>query len=416
MADCTFPTGADDRQSRLLATLERLTAIEAVDLKGALDEASQLVAEALGADKVDAFLHDPTKETLVAVGTSNTPMGRLQHAIGLERLPVANGGRVVRVFQAGEPFITGRSDQDPDELIGVKEGLGVRSTLATPFEVNHELRGVLSVVSAMPDRFGEEDLRFLSTAARWVGMLAHRAELVERIARDAAEQARRLAAEELVMILAHDFRAPLAPVQGRLDFIRKRAEREGRERDVRDAALALRALQRLERLINDLLDVSRIEQGAFALAPKPTDLAELVQQTADTLANDQAPARVLAPEELIVEIDPERIRQALENLISNAHKHSPDGVPIELVLGSETRADGEWATIIVRDLGPGVPAELLPNLFSRFGRGSGGSGLGLGLFIAREIAKAHGGALALVSPPGQGAAFQLSLPIAQPGA
>ena len=416
MADSTFPADADSRQSRLLATLERLMAIEAVDLKGALNEASQLVAEALGADKVDVFLHDPTKDTLAAVGTSNTPMGRLQKATGLDRLPVANGGRAVHVFQSGESFITGQTDQDPEELIGIKEGLGVRSTLATPFEVNRERRGVLSVVSAKPDRFGEEDLRFLGTAARWVGMVAHRTELVERIARDAAEQARQGTAEELVMILAHDFRAPLAPVQGRLDFIRKRAEREGRERDVRDAALALRALQRLERLINDLLDVGRLEQGIFALLPKPADLTELVRQTADALASEQAPTKVLAPDELIVEIDSERMRQALENLISNAQKHSPEGVPVELTLGSETRADGEWATVIVRDQGPGIPAELLPNLFSRFGRGPGGSGLGLGLFIARQIAVAHGGALELVSPPGQGAAFQLSLPMTQSGA
>src|SRR5919199_2744273 len=83
----------DPEQDRLLVTLERLLALEATDLGDTLRRTCDLVAEALGADKVDVFLHDPATETLAAAGTSDTPLGRRQHALGLDRLPLANGGR-----------------------------------------------------------------------------------------------------------------------------------------------------------------------------------------------------------------------------------------------------------------------------------------------------------------------------------
>ncbi len=104
------PNG-DER--RLLDTLEHLLDIRATDLKGALDEASDLVAEAVGADKADAFLLDPASTTLVAMGTSDTPMGRQQHRLGLNRVPVANSGRAVEVFQTGDSYRTGHADEDP---------------------------------------------------------------------------------------------------------------------------------------------------------------------------------------------------------------------------------------------------------------------------------------------------------------
>src|SRR4051794_26907372 len=88
-------TQVPSNTARLLATLEQLLAIEIVDLSAALDRACQLVAEALSADKVDAMFHDPTTDTLVAAGTSPTPMGQKQRAIGMHRLQRANGGRGV---------------------------------------------------------------------------------------------------------------------------------------------------------------------------------------------------------------------------------------------------------------------------------------------------------------------------------
>src|SRR3954454_5995006 len=108
------PVGDD----RLFDTLVRLHGIISPELRPALGEAATLVAEALEADKVDVFLYEPASDSLVALGTSQTPMGRRQHELGLHRLPLSNGGRSVVVYKTGEPCLQLRADEDPDELPG----------------------------------------------------------------------------------------------------------------------------------------------------------------------------------------------------------------------------------------------------------------------------------------------------------
>ena len=398
-------------ESSLLSTLERLLEIEATEVKGALDQASDLVGEALGAEKVDSFLYDPGIDTLVAVGTSSTPLARRQREIGMDRLPVSNGGRTVEVFQTGGSYITGRAHEDGGVLPGIKEGLGVRSMVAVPFEVAGERRGVLNASSTRLDAFDADDLAFLQAVARWVGIVVHRAELVERIARDTAEQARRIAAEELVTVLAHDLGNHFTPLKARIDLLRTRARREGRQADLQHAEEAGAALARLRNLVTDLLDVGRLEQGIFALSPEPMDLAALAHETAEVLETRDSPIHVRAPEDLPVLADPDRVRQALENLLTNAIKHSPHGVPVSLEVREEARDGSRCAVLEVRDEGPGIPGDVLPRLFTRFSAGPGSTGLGLGLYLAHSIAHAHGGALTVQSSPGHGAIFRLSIPL-----
>ena len=395
---------------QLLRTLERLLAIRATDLPGALTEASQALAEALGADKFDALLHDPASDSLVALGVSDTPMGRRQRAIGMDRLPLANGGRLVEVYRTGTSYLTGRAEADPAVLRGFVEGLGVRSMLGVPLDIAGARRGVLHVASGEPERFGQADLAFLEAVAGWVGMVAHRAELIEQLTAAAAERARRATADELVAALAHDLRNPLQAVAGQLGMIRTRARREGHERNLEGAEAGLAALARVERLIGDLLDASRLEGGLFALSPRPVDLCALVAETVQELQTDGTPIAVHGPEEVPALVDPARLRQALGNLLANAVRHSPKGAPVEVAVATEAREDGAWATIAVRDGGPGIPAELRPRLFERFAAGPDSRGLGLGLYLARGIAEAHGGTLALDGTGPTGTTFQLALP------
>src|SRR5438270_9813059 len=121
---------ATQRQDRLLTTLEGLLELPATEVTTTLNQVAQLVAEVLLAEKVDVFFYDQAKETLVALGTSDTAMGRKQRAIGMERLPLANGGCTVEVFLTGTSYLTGHADQDPHELVGIKVGLGVQSDMA----------------------------------------------------------------------------------------------------------------------------------------------------------------------------------------------------------------------------------------------------------------------------------------------
>src|SRR5688500_3746757 len=103
-----------ENHSRALVTLERLLAIPAAELPVGLAYATDAVAAALRADKVDAFLYDPTRDTLIAVGSSHQPLSALQHKLGLDVLPIANGGRVAFVYKTGETYVTGRLDLDEE--------------------------------------------------------------------------------------------------------------------------------------------------------------------------------------------------------------------------------------------------------------------------------------------------------------
>src|SRR5947209_17278203 len=105
-----------DNSNRLLETLERLLAIPAAELDNALSYACNAVGDALHADKVDAFLYDDSRDCLVALGTSSTSLSTLQKKLGLDVLPVSNGGRVVYVYKTGNTFVTGHLTDDPEEL------------------------------------------------------------------------------------------------------------------------------------------------------------------------------------------------------------------------------------------------------------------------------------------------------------
>jgi len=397
------------RQDRLLTTLESLLELPATDVNSILNQAALLVSRVLAAENTAAFLYDDATNALVALGTSDTPMGRRQHAAGMGRLLLVHGGRLVEVFQTGVPYLAGHADQDSEELVGVKVGLGVKSEIATVFEVEAQHRGVLLASSSTPEFFSVQDLRFLQAVARWVGIAIHRAELVERQREAAVEQGRRLAAEELLTIMAHDLRNYLTPLKGRLERLERRARREGRGQDLHDATATFNILNRLGRVISDLLDVARLNQGIFTIHPQPINLVDLVQQVVPAFSRPETPIHVHAPQEVVLSADPDRLRQVLENLLANAVKYAPDHTPIEVQVDRERRADGLWMLLTVSNTGPGILAELRQHLLRPFVAGMTSTGLGLGLYLANRIAAAHRGTLTVDSPQGQGVQVTLAL-------
>ncbi len=369
-------------------------------------------ATTLGADKVDAFLYEAERDTLAAIGSSTQELSRLQKSLGLDRLPLANGGRVVEVYRTGKSFLHGHVDEDAEELRGIKEALEIRSSIGVALVVGGERKGVLMLSSQQPERWGREHLRFAETVARWVGTLAYHASLVAEIERNAAAQGRQAAAEELVTTLAHDLRNFIHPIDVRLQLVRHRAEIDSRERDLSDADKARASLARLNGLVNDILDVARIGHGALLIDPRPHDLTRLVREIAATLSTPQQPILCMATEDVVVVIDAARIRQCIENLIGNALKHSPQSASVNVVVTRSVKDDDtEQALVEVVDEGPGVSPTLRPRLFQRFATGDARKGLGIGLFLARQIAVLHGGDLTLESHTGKGARFRLTLPL-----
>jgi len=186
------------KPDRLLATLQRLLELSAVTVTETMQQVAQLVAQALGADKVDIFLYDSEHDCLTALGVSTTAMGAKEKAIGLDRLPLEQGGRAAEVYRNGQSYWSGQVKQDVQELPGIKEELGIQSEMLVPLCVETKRRGVVLASSSHPDFFRKQDFHFLEAVTNWIGVVLHRAELSELHAREQTEQSRRLAAEEIL--------------------------------------------------------------------------------------------------------------------------------------------------------------------------------------------------------------------------
>jgi two-component system, OmpR family, sensor kinase len=372
-----------------------------------LRQGVQLVAEVLAAENVEVFFHDAASDSLVALSTNDASIGWRQHATGMDRLLLVNGGHVVEVFLTGIPYLSEHTDEVSEDLVG----RGVKSEIATVIEVETQHRGVLLASSYTLQFFSEQDLHFLQAVAHWVEIVIHRAEAIERIRQEVIEQDRRMAAEELLTIMAHDLRNYLTPLKGRLYLLEKRAHCEGREQDMHDAAAASNTLRLFSRVISDLLDVARLNQGIFTIHPQPLNLVDLVQEVVLAFSGAERPIHVHAPYHVVLCADPDRLRQVLQNLLANAAKYAPRHTPITVQVNRERRTDGVWALLTVSNEGEGIPPRLRSQLLQPFVAGETSTGLGLGLYLANRIAAAHYGTLTIDSAPGQGVQVTLALPL-----
>src|SRR5207237_567217 len=156
-----------------------------------------------------------------------------------------NGGRVVWVYKTGHSFLTGHLTADAEELRGVKEGLKIESKIGVPLELGGSRRGMVMIASLKRDFFSETDVRYAESVVRWVGVLAHRAELAETMRRNAVEQSRRALAEELVAVVAHDLRNYLTPIELRLEWLRRVAARDKQDEALRELENTARSVSRL---------------------------------------------------------------------------------------------------------------------------------------------------------------------------
>jgi signal transduction histidine kinase len=318
------------------------------------------------------------------------------------------------VYESGNTFVSGRLGDDSEELRGVRGGLGIQSEIGVPLVINGRRAGMILIASQQPDFFQPKDVEFAESVAQWVAMVAHRAELVQEITFNAMEQGRRKVAEELITVLAHDLRNYIAPIHARLHLLHTRANRQNRPEDSRDADLALKGVDRLTRLISAILDVARLDQGIFQIETQPVDLGGAAREMSKAMATPDHELVVNIEDDVIVAADPHRLQQCMDTIISNAIRHSPDNAPVRLVVKKRNREQRVFGILEVHNEGPGIPVDLMPRLFDRFARGPESQGLGLGLYMAKRIAVAHGGELTAVSPIGEGACFSLRLPCYEP--
>jgi excisionase family DNA binding protein len=242
-----------------------------------------------------------------------------------------------------------------------------------------------------------------------------RALAAEKAARAEAEAALRVR-EEFLSIASHELRTPITVLGAQAQLSLRRLERNGQLEPER-VAQALRTMgtqaDKLTKLVNQLLDISRLNGGRLQLDQAPTDLAALVDQVVASTRSltDKHSLSVTAPASFQCEVDALRLEQVLTNLLDNAIKYSPDGGSVEVVLAQTSASTVE---VSVRDHGLGVPVEKRDRIFERFfqAHGNGHSGMGLGLYVCRHIVELHGGQIRAEFPEDGGTRVSVVLPIA----
>jgi signal transduction histidine kinase len=291
--------------------------------------------------------------------------------------------------------------------------LGIRSRVVAPLNVGARTIGLISVGRQEHDAFLDHEVELMSLLGRLVASAVQNIHAFEA-ERRTVEELHRLSAlrADFVSLVSHELRGPMAAVVGAARTLQHRWRELKPEQ--REAFLTLIGDEttRLASLVADVLDTSRIEAGTFSYRFSDVDLAGVVRDTVTTasLAQDEVPIELEVAPVAPVRGDVERLRQVVGNLVDNAVKYSAEGDAVRV---SVTQHDGT-VSVVVADSGPGIAEEDQALIFEKFGRASRGQvkpGTGLGLYIARAIAQAHGGSLDVRSAPGEGATFTLSIPV-----
>ncbi len=281
--------------------------------------------------------------------------------------------------------------------------------VVAPLLTRHRALGAITFISfGARQEYGSEDLALASDVARRAALALENAHLYQQAQR--ATQAR----DDVLALVSHDLRSPLGTVHMSASFLLELLATPGSTPPF-EAQLntIIRSVTRADRLIGDLLDVSRIESGTLEVKRDPLDAGSLMTETLEEhkqIAEEKGvelAGQWSAPPVMIAG-DRDRISQLFSNLIGNAIKFTPEGGVVTV-----SAAQGPaMVAFSVTDSGPGIAAEHLPHLFDRFWQANKAtrSGAGLGLSIARGIAEAHGGYLAVESVAGAGATFTFGIP------
>ncbi len=305
------------------------------------------------------------------------------------RIPVG-GGFAGRIAADRRPVIL--PDVDHAHVLNpILREKGIKSLLGIPLIVQDIVTGVLHVGTLAPRDFGDDDVQVLQLVAERAALAIEKARVHQEMVR--LDQMKL----SFVAIASHELRTPATSVYGLLTTLRARGDELTPEVRVELEETAWYQSDRLRRLIEQLLDLSRLDARAIEVQPQPIvlerTLADLI--TDDDVFVDVDPALAAVADPLVIE-------RVVTNLIANARQHGRPPVHIR------AEARDRHLRISVTDAGAGVPQQLVPRLFERFEHGSG-SGTGLGLAIAKAYANAHGGDL-YYEPGPWGTRFDLVLP------
>ena len=370
-----------------------------------LDEQGQLV-------RVAGKHVDPVKEKVLGDLRRRYPP-RLMQA---EPADDFSTGRATLVPIVTEEHLA-RIAESPEQLRIYRE-MGFKSAMILPLHTGGRLLGIIILASAESSRhYDPYDLTMATDLARRASLAIDNARLFHR-----AQQAIQIR-DEFLSIAAHELKTPVTALLAFAQMLHRRMLREQTtgERDQHAVRVIVEQTERLSRLIALLLDLSRIETGNFNIARREVDIGRMAQQTVEqmqsTLQADGSRHTLTfegANDPLTVLGDDLRLEQVLQNLLQNAVKYSPGGGPIHVRVDRRN----EEVAIAIADQGIGIPAGAQAQLFQRFYRADNVAawqigGLGIGLYLVKEIVAHHDGRIEVASQEGQGSTFTVYLPLAE---
>ena len=387
-----------DRLARLQAVTD--VALTNLSLDGLLDELVVRVRDILDADTCAVLLMDEERTAVVA-----------RAAAGLEeeveagvRIPLGRGF-AGRIAAEARPVVID-DVAHADVLNPILREKGLTSLLGAPLIVRGRVLGVIHVGSLVHRVFSPEEVDLLQTAAERAALGLERAILHDRLI--ALDRIR----DRFVAIASHELRTPTTAILGSARTLEARAGQLSAEQESTLRSMLAAQAQRLATLVEQLLDLSRLETHGVELRRERRRVVELVESTlAEMSPGDRALVDVVVDGGLEVDADPLAFERIVSNLVWNALRH---GAPPVVV--TATVANGTFG-LVVADAGDGVPDDVRSRLFEQFTRSveaAGKPGSGLGLAIARSYAQAHGGELVLEQSDDHGARFRLVLPVASP--
>jgi PAS domain S-box-containing protein len=414
--DISDQVRAEQETKKNLENLELLISIgrtisEKLDLQSILQKLTDITTRLTGAE-FGAFFYnmvDSRGESYMLFTLSGAPRE------AFEKFGMPRNTAVFQMTFNGEGIL--RSDdirQDPRygknaPHKGMPEGhLPVVSYLAVPvISPSGDVIGGLFFGHSQPRRFSADHEKLLAGIASQAAVAIDNAKLYEEIKTLNSRK------DEFIGVAGHELRTPITTIKGYLQLLETQAS-EGMIKDFTEKAL--RQVNKLNRLITDLLDITRIQAGKLEYNLVRCSLPDLVKESIETVWQIHTSHVIesrLPDRDLLVIVDSAKIEQVLINFLTNAIKYSPGTNKVFLSVDVE----GNRAIVSVRDLGIGIPKQHIPNIFRRYYRVNTTQyvigGLGIGLYISKEIIDRHNGTIWVESEEGRGSTFYFSLPLAE---
>lgn len=418
--DLSEPKRIENEQRFLSEASVTLTA--SLDYAETLENTNGLIVPAL-ADALLIYVVQPDNslQRLTLKNSMQTITAVLdQNAPGME--DVSGVGRVIRTGQAERyasiPAAALNAAVDDERYPNSLQAAGVQSAIIVPLPARGRILGALLLMRVQSGhRYMPSDLALAEEVACRVAITLDNAHLYQQAQAALAER------NEFLSVAAHELKTPVTSLHGFVQLLLRQIDkRRTVEADQLETALRVidKQSRKLTQLMAELLDVARLEAARFTLEKQPIDLTLLVNDVVTTLqfgVQQSHTIYVSAPPSLPILADPIRLEQVLINLLDNAIKYSPDGGTIDMMLTTMPSESGEAeASLSVTDHGLGIPEARRLELFSRFYQAHGTgylSGMGLGLYVSRQIIELHGGQITAEFPAEGGTRFVIRLPIEQ---